>query len=73
MAATLVGAAAVERTDDQVLLQGPHSRGRELLLLVRAIGDFLRGFRVLHFVGPCVTVFGSARFGPIIPTMPLAA
>ncbi len=23
--------------------------------------DFLRGFRVLHFVGPCVTVFGSAR------------
>src|SRR5947209_8897476 len=23
--------------------------------------DFLRGFRTLHFVGPCVTVFGSAR------------
>src|SRR6266496_1606379 len=23
--------------------------------------DFLRGFRVLHFVGPCVTVFGSSR------------
>jgi uncharacterized protein (TIGR00730 family) len=23
--------------------------------------DFLRGFRLLHFVGPCVTVFGSAR------------
>ena len=23
--------------------------------------EFLRGFRVLHFVGPCVTVFGSAR------------
>ena len=23
--------------------------------------DFIRGFRVLHFVGPCVTVFGSAR------------
>ena len=23
--------------------------------------DFLSGFRVLHFVGPCVTVFGSAR------------
>jgi uncharacterized protein (TIGR00730 family) len=22
----------------------------------------LRGFRALHFVGPCVTVFGSARF-----------
>lgn len=23
--------------------------------------EFLRGFRRLHFVGPCVTVFGSAR------------
>jgi uncharacterized protein (TIGR00730 family) len=23
-----------------------------------------RGFRELHFVGPCVTVFGSARFPP---------
>src|SRR5262249_58316372 len=23
---------------------------------------FFRGFRVLHFVGPCVTMFGSARF-----------
>ena len=22
----------------------------------------MRGFRVLHFLGPCVTVFGSARF-----------
>jgi uncharacterized protein (TIGR00730 family) len=24
--------------------------------------EFFRGFRALHFVGPCVTVFGSARF-----------
>ena len=28
----------------------------------RAGRDFIRGFRALHFVGPCVTVFGSARF-----------
>ena len=47
---------------DRILLAGPHSRFHELTLLVRAIGDFLRGFRVLHFVGPCVTIFGSARF-----------
>jgi len=59
--------APVGRSEDQVLLQGPHSRTRELLLLVRAVGDFLSGFRVLHFVGPCVTVFGSARFGPDHP------
>jgi len=49
-------------SSDRVMLEGPHSRFRELLLLTRAIGDFVRGFRALHFVGPCVTVFGSARF-----------
>jgi uncharacterized protein (TIGR00730 family) len=47
---------------DQVLLEGRHSRTRELLLVLHALADFLRGFRALHFVGPCVTVFGSARF-----------
>ena len=31
-------------------------------MLLRAGRDFIRGFRTLHFVGPCVTVFGSARF-----------
>ncbi len=48
---------------ERQLLAGPHGRGRELWLLLRILRDFLRGFRVLHFVGPCVTVFGSARFG----------
>ena len=47
---------------DLILLEGPHSRFRELELLLRAGLDFVRGFRALHFVGPCVTVFGSARF-----------
>jgi uncharacterized protein (TIGR00730 family) len=49
--------------NDVQLLEGPHSRTRELLFLLGTFADFLRGFRVLHFVGPCVTVFGSARFG----------
>src|SRR5262245_37454197 len=47
---------------DRVLLEGPHSRFQELRLLLGAGRDFIRGFRALHFVGPCVTVFGSARF-----------
>jgi uncharacterized protein (TIGR00730 family) len=47
---------------DRVLLAGPHPRFQELGLLLRAGRDFIRGFRTLHFVGPCVTVFGSARF-----------
>jgi hypothetical protein len=28
----------------------------------RILMEFVRGFRALHFVGPCVTIFGSARF-----------
>jgi len=31
-------------------------------MVSRSGHDFFRGFRALHFVGPCVTVFGSARF-----------
>jgi uncharacterized protein (TIGR00730 family) len=48
--------------DDRYLLEGPHSRTKELFILLRAVRDFIRGFRGLHYVGPCVTVFGSARF-----------
>ena len=48
---------------DRILLEGPNSRLRDLRLVLGALSDFIRGFRVLHFVGPCVTVFGSARFG----------
>lgn len=34
--------------------------------------EFVRGFRALHFVGPCVTVFGSARFTEFHPYYRLA-
>ncbi len=43
-------------------LQGPQPRRNELVRAVRIFCEFIRGFRALHFVGPCVTVFGSARF-----------
>jgi hypothetical protein len=58
--------------DDRVFLEGPHSRLREVLLLARAMRDFVRGFRVLHFVGPCITIFGSARFGESDPHYAIA-
>jgi uncharacterized protein (TIGR00730 family) len=48
--------------DDRRFLAGPQSRTRELLRAIRIFCEFIRGFRALHFVGPCVTVFGSARF-----------
>jgi uncharacterized protein (TIGR00730 family) len=46
---------------DRRMLEGPRSRTHEFFTLMRVVRDFLRGFRALHFVGPCVTVFGSAR------------
>jgi uncharacterized protein (TIGR00730 family) len=50
--------------DDEIFLEGPRSRFEEFFTLLRVMRDFLRGFRTLHFVGPCVTVFGSARIKP---------
>lgn len=43
-------------------LSGPQSRWEELTFILRVMFEFVRGFRVLHFVGPCVTFFGSSRF-----------
>jgi len=48
--------------DERSLLGGPGWRLDELRRLGRITLEFLNGFRRLHFVGPCVTVFGSARF-----------
>ncbi len=43
-------------------LEGPQSRWKEFLFSFSVLREFIRGFRCLHFIGPCVTVFGSARF-----------
>lgn len=47
---------------ERLFLEGPRSRLAELWNIARIAWEFIRVFRVLHFVGPCVTVFGSARF-----------
>jgi uncharacterized protein (TIGR00730 family) len=52
---------------ERQLLQGPHPRRHELRQAVRIFAECIRGFRTLHFVGPCVTVFGSARFDATHP------
>ena len=57
---------------DEVMLEGPHSRLDEFFTLFRVMADFLRGFRALHFVGPCVTVFGSARIHADTPYYEMA-
>ncbi|MEP6757059.1 MAG: TIGR00730 family Rossman fold protein [Chthonomonadales bacterium] len=43
-------------------LEGPQPRGFELRLAFRIFFEFINGNRKLYFVGPCATVFGSARF-----------
>ncbi|MEQ1759392.1 MAG: TIGR00730 family Rossman fold protein [Vicinamibacterales bacterium] len=57
--------------DDLVFLEGPRARRTELFTVLSTMRDFIAGFRALHFVGPCVTVFGSARFGESHPAYAL--
>ncbi|HXB09135.1 MAG TPA: TIGR00730 family Rossman fold protein [Puia sp.] len=47
---------------DVQFLDGPKSRTYEFGFAWRVFREFIKGFRTLHFVGPCITVFGSARF-----------
>jgi uncharacterized protein (TIGR00730 family) len=47
---------------EKMFLTGRRSREEDLESAVRIFLEFLRGFETLVFPGPCVTVFGSARF-----------
>jgi uncharacterized protein (TIGR00730 family) len=63
---------AADRPDEQRFLSGPDSRPAELARAARIFLEYMRGFRKLHFIGPCVTVFGSARLGEESPHYALA-
>ncbi len=57
--------ATVQKTipaKEHIYLEGPKSRTYELRFVCNVFSQFIKGFRTLHFVGPCITVFGSARF-----------
>ncbi|AXY78718.1 TIGR00730 family Rossman fold protein [Paraflavitalea soli] len=47
---------------EHVYLDGPKPRTYELSFAWKVFTQFIKGFRNLHFLGPCITVFGSARF-----------
>ncbi|NJB70387.1 hypothetical protein GGR42_000849 [Saonia flava] len=51
-------------SEEKSFLSGPRSRFKELKFAIKVQYHFIRAFRKFHFIGPCVTVFGSARFGP---------
>src|SRR5712691_9476363 len=69
---TVAAVVAPPERADEIFFEGPRSRFAEFCTLLRVMRDFLRGFRTLHFVGPCVTIFGSARVTPDDPHYELA-
>jgi len=46
---------------ESYFLEGAHSRIKDFGFTLHVVREFIKGFRVLHFVGPCIAVFGSAR------------
>ena len=51
-----------DREEEKQFLSGSHDNPRELATAGRVFLEFVRGFEHLGGLGPCVTVFGSARF-----------
>ena len=56
------GVPPVIKAKRPLYLDGPQSRGFELWFAWKVFRQILAGNRALYFVGPCITVFGSARF-----------
>lgn len=48
--------------EERVFLEGAKSRSFEIHHAFNVFFEILKGLRTFHFIGPCVTVFGSARF-----------
>ncbi|SEG34441.1 hypothetical protein SAMN04488130_1105 [Flavobacterium urumqiense] len=48
---------------ESLFVREPLSRFKNLVFLCKVLYNFINAFREMHFIGPCVTVFGSARFG----------
>jgi uncharacterized protein (TIGR00730 family) len=51
-----------QTTNEIKFLDGPQSRWNDFKFSFRTIIDFIKGFRIMHFAGPCICIFGSARF-----------
>lgn len=61
-----------EAKEERLFLEGPQSRFKEFVRAIRIFREIIHGFRKLHFIGPCATVFGSARFPETHPYYVLA-
>lgn len=47
---------------ERIFLEGPKPRLMEFKHVLDVALEMIKGFRKFHFIGPCVTVYGSARF-----------
>jgi uncharacterized protein (TIGR00730 family) len=54
--------ASFKNQDEKRFLAGTREHPEELASAGRVFLEFVRGFQALGDLGPCVTVFGSARF-----------
>jgi len=61
-----------DKINEVYFLEGPQRRRSEFLSIFKIGWEFLKGFRTFHFLPPCVTVFGSARFKEDHPYYQLA-
>ena len=53
----------IKNTKSEIkFLEGPQSRWRDFKFTLKVMREFIKGFRTLHFTGPCICVYGSARF-----------
>ena len=53
---------SIRLSEESSFLKGPRNRFKEFLFTLKVHYNFIKSFRKLHFIGPSVTVFGSARF-----------
>lgn len=53
----------VKTTKSEInFLEGPQSRWKDFKFTLKVAREFVKGFRSLHFTGPCICIYGSARF-----------
>jgi uncharacterized protein (TIGR00730 family) len=43
-------------------LEGPQSYFQDIKFSVRTVLDLIKGYKILRHAGPCICIFGSARF-----------
>jgi uncharacterized protein (TIGR00730 family) len=65
-------AAVLHKKEERLFFDGPQSRRLDFLFILKVLKEFIKGIRALHFIGPCATVFGSARFGEDHPSYELS-